>query len=569
MKIRSRFLLFLFTFFLTVLAVGLSVQYASYRLFTNYLYGTITEIFHSSVGSFTTSVENLEKLSITILSDERTQSFLKNEPPEADEFRWSRERDKFIERQNFYLRTNDYIKEILTVNGSGNSVQANSGAYGTALPSPSERGAIRKKTLRLKGGALWSVTDSVTAPLILSRQINYIGEFNKPPLGFLYLFIDMDKLVTDNFTQIKYYGLETVIYHRSSLIYSSLDGDESLITKRLGEASYDTLRYRGETYFSTRAKTRDAIWEFIFLVPASEMFDRFNSLNRIGIILYLGLLLIFILLTLGFSRRITSPIISLSREMMLMEDRDFQSDDPLELDPGASEEVALLYHEFYQMMDRIDTLINKNLKQQLSLNQSRLEALSHQLNPHFLYNTLDSLYWMAEESGQSEMAGVVKALSTLLRSSLSKGEPLITLKEQLDLLNDYFHIQQIRFKERLEYSLDVDFHLYQTLIPRFTLQPLVENAIKYSLEESHKHCLIEVSIKETPSGGMKILVRDNGPGLINRKKVASGSTGIGLENLKGRLSLLYGNRAELTIKESPSGGTDVCLFIPPAPEEAP
>ncbi|MGL1891264.1 MAG: histidine kinase [Spirochaetaceae bacterium] len=495
--------------------------------------------------------------------DEITQDFFKSDRSNKNDFQLSRMQSEFVQKLRFYTITNPYLKELIIVDTRNNYYNANKGSYNKAFSSELVRENIRLKTLDKGGGLLWSITKLSLSPLLLSRQINAVGDFEHPPIGIIYSFIDIEKLIHENLSQIKYYGLKSSIYYKGELLYSSLENDSSNEIKlKMGVRLYQNIRIEGKSYFVTNIKTEDRDWEFLFLVPTEQLIEEYHRMNRLSYLIYFALFILFTFLMIRSSKYITSPIISLSREMKAMDENDFVLTEPIKLPAKTSEEVSQLHHEFYQMIYKIDTLVNKNLKQQLSLNQSQLEVLSNQLNPHFLYNTLDSLYWMAEINKQPEMAGMVKSLSSLLRHSLNKAEPLITIKEQLDILNNYFYIQKIRFKDRLEYTIDVDFQLYTKQIPRFTLQPLVENSIKYSLEEMNSTCLIEVSIKKSETAkGMDILIRDNGPGFVEKLETP-GNTGIGLANLKQRISLIYGTHGNLKTDINNTGGTDILIYIP-------
>lgn len=562
MKIQSRFLLFLLSFYTLILVVGILAQYYSFRVFSGYLYESVSEIFHSSAGSFTNSIDNLEQLTITIIADEATQDFLKQELQADNDYKRNVTREALMQDLSLHTLINPFLREIILVDSNKNLYHANTNNSQNVMFREIMEGSIRRETLSLHGKHLWSVIESSLTPLVLSRMINLIGYYIEQPKVTLYYFVDIEKLLEENFSQIKHYGLKTSIYYKGDLFYSLLNAESDKIKMTMGSKHYQTIWFEGEPHFTTKIQTGDKEWEFLFLIPTKELFEEFYNLNRIIYLVYLLFFIFFSVLIIRSSKHITSPIITLSREMKAMDDRDFVSSEPIKLPAKASDEVSLLYHEFYQMIDKIDNLVNKNLKQQLALNQSQLEVLSSQLNPHFLYNTLDSLYWMAEISKQPEMATIVKSLSSLLRNSLNKAEPLISVKEQLDLLNDYFSIQKIRFKDRLEYIINVDHKLYARGIPRFTLQPLVENSIKYSLEEKQSKCLIEVSMRANYAfNGMDILIRDNGPG-VNQERTSPRNTGIGLANLTQRISLIYGNEGRIKIDTNMAGGTDISIFIP-------
>lgn len=568
MKIRSRFLLYLSIFFIIILSLGISAQLLSYRVFSRYLYGSVSEIFDATVGSFVQSIENVEHLSVSILSDPKTQSFLQLPSTNKNDFTWNRQRDALVQQLSMYTRTNPYIKEIVVIDANGNAYYGNIGSYSNIEFRQLIADKIYQKTQELQGKLLWSETGADTFPVVLSRQINLIGDYSRKSLGQVYILVDIDKLLDTTLAQIQFYDVKTLINFQGNQFFSHLGESSQEILAGLGVNRYATVAFKGEPHFAARVKVQGGKgWEFLFLIPASSLFEDLNRVNRGMYLLYGALFLLFAVLLFRFSHRITSPITALSKEMKLVDEKGFTNEKPLDLPLDASDEVKLLYHEFYQMINKIETLVINNLKQQIELNQAQMQALTNQLNPHFLYNTLDSLYWMAEMNGDSQMGEMIKSLSQLLRHSLQKADPLTSVEEQLAIINHYFFIQKIRFKERLEYHIDVDHQLYKTQIPRFTIQPLVENSIKYSLESSNDSCMIVVSIKRH-GDEVKILIRDNGPGLGSPQATKSPGTGIGLANLRNRLNLLYGERGFLSSRLNEWGGTDMEVTIPyPKPVE--
>lgn len=561
MRIRSRLLLYFLSFYTAILVLGLGAQWFTYRVFSTYLYGTVNEIFNSSVSSFTAAVSNLERLSVSILSDRIVQDFLDPKKQKDETYAWRQSRERFIDQLSFYSHTNEYVREVIVADSAGNPYYANIGLFHQTSYDEIIKPEIRRRSESLGGSSVWNQTGSDVLPAVLSRQINMVGEFNHPPLGQLHIFVDVEQLLNETLSQIGYYGLKAGIGYKGDEFYA-LEGDNTRdLIKDLGSRQYATVVHRGERYFAAYISSGKE-WEFLFLIPTAELFFELQRVNRIFYAAFLGLFIIAALLILRASRQLARPIIALSRTMEDIVENNFVRSEIQELPSGTSNEVVLLHKEFNEMLEKIDTLINRNLKQQLSLKQSQLEALSHQLNPHFLYNTLDSVYWMAQMGEQPEIATVIKSLSALLRSSLEKSAALITVKEQLDLLNDYFYIQKIRLKDQLDFHIDIDHRLYECLIPRFTLQPLVENSIKYCLNSSRKVCIVEVAMRREESAGLFIItIRDNGPGYHPETEDPQ-STGIGLENLRRRIELIYGEGARLEIGTVDSGGTEVRIVLP-------
>ena len=566
MKIRQRFLLHLLIFQVITLAITVGAQISSYRVFTRNLYGSIVEIFDANVGSFTTTIDVLDQLSVTILSDPTIQQFLQSVDDDKTDFVRGQERTRILQQLSFYVRANEYVQEVLIVDPSGRFYQPNVGAFDPSFYSGVTNVNTIEKVAELRGSPLWTGTDSAILPVILSREINLIGDVRQPSLGQLHIFIDIDRLLGETLAQIEEYDVEALITQYGKPFFRSADMALDDARERLGSRQYAVLTADGVRYIVAGIATRDSQWDFLFLIPARPLFQDIDAISQILYATFAVVFAVFMFFAVRMTARVANPVISLASQMKVIEDQDFSMDAALPPPADSSAEVATLYREFNHMIERIDTLVNKTLRQELDLRKAQLDTLTGQLDPHFLYNTLDSIYWMAEVNGQREVATMTKSLSALLRSSLSHSDPLITIKEQLDLLNAYFYIQKTRLKERLDYSIDVDPDLYGIPIPRFTLQPIVENSIKYSLTDENATVRVEISIRRVRSSDLvKIRVGDNGPGISVSSDAGKG-TGIGLGNLKERLRLIYGDRSMILTETNAEGGTDLVLSLPAVPE---
>lgn len=200
-----------------------------------------------------------------------------------------------------------------------------------------------------------------------------------------------------------------------------------------------------------------------------------------------------------------------------------------------------------------------------SLSRANLEALRMQLNPHFLFNTLNTVSVLALKGEKQRVSRMVSRLSDLLRLSLENDRQTLSLREELEFLERYLEIEQVRFKDRLTVSMDVDPLAYEAEVPSLILQPIVENAVKYGFSQTigPGEIRIECRVRE---GRVEIDVCDTGPGFPDTR-VHSGSTGVGLTNTRARLEQLYGGDYVLELGNRPEGGALVRVRFPyqPAP----
>lgn len=222
------------------------------------------------------------------------------------------------------------------------------------------------------------------------------------------------------------------------------------------------------------------------------------------------------------------------------------------------------------MMEKIICLMEQVKEEQRQMDQIRFEALQSQIQPHFLYNTLDCIHWQAAIDGNREISNLVKALASYYRICLSKGREVITLMEELDHIRNYLYIQQMRYGDILTYEIEDPKELGNTRIPKLTLQPLVENSIYHGIKvkdgkQGHVTIRAEKSLSDT-----KIIVEDSGNGMAEEQILQMNryiseydeEMGYGVRNVNRRIELLYGENYGLYYKSNTSGGITVEILIP-------
>jgi two-component system sensor histidine kinase YesM len=219
------------------------------------------------------------------------------------------------------------------------------------------------------------------------------------------------------------------------------------------------------------------------------------------------------------------------------------------------------------MVKEIDYLINEVYSKQLMIAKMKYNMLRQQINPHFLYNTLDTVNWKAIQSGNEEISVMVRSLSRLFRSSI-KGPDMVTVQEELDLVEDYVAIQRIRFEERLEFEIVMDEWARQCPIPRLTLQPIVENCIVHNLERYSQVCKIKIS-SGLVNKRLEIYVEDNGYGTdlhivekVLRGELLTDGKSMGLRNINQRLTMSFGENFGIRLTNKEPQGTKVTIVLP-------
>jgi two-component system sensor histidine kinase YesM len=299
--------------------------------------------------------------------------------------------------------------------------------------------------------------------------------------------------------------------------------------------------------------------------------------SRTRTLLFICLLILSV--SLGFtamlavflSSRLTRPLRRILDKMRVIASGDFSRDPLIE----GGDELGLLGHGINAMAEDIRQLLDRLLAEESQKRKLELAMLQYQINPHFLYNTLNTLRWMAILQRADGLRDAITALGRLLRNALGDTAQQITVREELALLQDYVLIQKLRYKERFDvvYKIDSEGAL-DCMIPKLTLQPLVENALFHGIERKKNAGLVTISVR-SQSDKVEIAVEDDGVGMTEQEVKAvlaaqgravdgRGFSGIGIGNVEERIRLTYGKQYGITIESVPESFTRVTVTIPGA-----
>ena len=277
-----------------------------------------------------------------------------------------------------------------------------------------------------------------------------------------------------------------------------------------------------------------------------------------------------LMMSLVLSRVLSSPI----HELILAMRRFEQSADNFTYEPVTGvREVQNLSVSFEHMVKKVQRLMATVREEEINLRKTELKALQAQINPHFLYNTLDSISWMCEQGKNAEAVVMVNALARLFRISISKGHELIPIRSEVQHAQSYLQIQSVRYKEQFSYEFDVEEDCMEYLCNKITLQPIIENAINHGVNGLVDEGHIDIRVH---SDGEDIVfcVEDNGVGMEPEQieaifqRRADGKSGIGIKNVNDRLKIWFGEKYGITIESVPDEGTRVYVRMPKVREEA-
>lgn len=277
-----------------------------------------------------------------------------------------------------------------------------------------------------------------------------------------------------------------------------------------------------------------------------------------------GLFTFAVLYSTKTGRRITAPITALIRKASLFSGKEYTGV-PVETD---IHELQILDSTFDAMAEHISELMAEQIKNQRSLHRAQLELLQAQINPHFLYNTLDSIAILAENQREDDVVTMVTSLSTFFRNSLSGGQDVIELRSELAQATSYLEIQQIRYSDILSYDIAVPQDIQGCRVPKLILQPLIENALYHGIKNRRGRGHIAIT-GEATDAGIRLTVRDNGAGMtveqlarLQRGVYSDNASGLGLKNVHQRIRLYCGEPYGLCFESAPGEGTTVTILLP-------
>ena len=354
-----------------------------------------------------------------------------------------------------------------------------------------------------------------------------------------------------------------------NVVYSSLPEliDEDLIETKnlvLGSAGVTINHQSFNLYISTITNTG---WKVSVFTNNSQIYSVLYNFIIIVIITILLLSTLYIFIVYVIVKQVTYPLYRLQAEMNKVKDLNYDVNRS-KLKKG-SKEIIQLDATFNEMMRRIRYLADKLLQEQENQRKSELKALQNQINPHFLYNTLDSIIYMIDKGENQKAEEMIVALSKFFRISISRGKTIIPLKDEVEHVRNYLLIQKIRFGDQFTYSIDVDPSLYQYSCIKLILQPLVENAIEHGLNDNESGGKIEI-IGTQNENYIILKIKDNGYGISEDKleqiyksfRDDSIHQGVGLKNVYQRIKIYYGEEADIKIDSLFDEGTIISIYIP-------
>lgn len=350
----------------------------------------------------------------------------------------------------------------------------------------------------------------------------------------------------------------TIVDESDNIIYNA---DTSLI----GHKFSDTVRPDERDHLIVASRFDRQRWTTYLYMPMSELSAEGDLLRQNIYLLAVLMLLFLAVISIYLSSVITRPIKKLMNNIILVEKGQFEQVENIR----SRDEIGLLAARFNRMSRELKGLVSQIQRDEMEKAAAEIRALQSQINPHFLYNTLGSVKWIAAMQQADTIVEMTEALIAMLRYAARAEGSLVSVHEELDNLRNYMTIQQVRYYNRIRMDIEADDALLEKRMPKLILQPIVENAIFHGLAEKEEDGVVTIRIARE-GGGFAIDVHDNGEGMDEEtlRRIQASLAGadegesIGLRNVQRRIQLHYGNSYGIACRSAPGEGTTFRILLP-------
>lgn len=381
-------------------------------------------------------------------------------------------------------------------------------------------------------------------------------------VGILAVITDRRQLeeLLRNSSQDQVMYLETV---DGAILASNVPGEE-LLRLPLSERNVDDQAFRSVSVDNTPCYVRSRLVDgsnvyLVSVIPRQAIRRGTNSVSSNMSVVYLAASILLLLAMGVMTRAITGRLKLLERQMIRIQAGDIGKIEESQY----RDEIGRLISNYNVMADRVEELLQEQYILGQEKAEAQLKALQSQINPHFLYNTLDMINWMSQKNETDNIRNVVHAMSRFYRLTLSKGRDIVTIRDEVQMCEAYMEIQKRRYKGRICYEVEVEDEILDCLIPKITLQPFLENAIIHGINEKEDGRGVVILNGWQEDGRITLSVTDDGDGMtVEDREKSPGGSHYGLSNIEHRLELFFGERIPVQIESSLGIGTCVIVNIP-------
>ena len=555
-----------------VIVTGVSMKFTNTSIFENsseYTH-TIIQQMNQNIDSY---IDYMENIAYLISSNEDVQDYLFDEKIDNEG------RYRILNQLQTILDSRSDIRNVGIISKNGRML-INDGSksvnqdldlntqewYATALEKPNGPILTSSHVQHIISGERpWVIT--------LSRGIrDRSGSGEKEGVFFIDLnYSAISELCDQSTVGTKGYAFildakGNIVYHpQQQQLYNELQTENiSLIMDTDEDTVLTGTGNDGKLYSISRSEKTG--WTVVDCTNVKELLSKSRQAQSVYVLTAIILVIVALLFSRFMARSITLPIQKLRDSMKKVQEGDFSVSDVV---VDSKNEIGSLTKSFDVMTHRIHELMEQNVHEQEEKRKSELKALQSQINPHFLYNTLDSIIWMAEGKKNEEVVLMTASLARLLRQSISNEDEVVPIANEVEYARVYLTIQKMRYKDKLEFQIEVDSSILYIPLIKLVLQPIIENAIYHGLKykESKGLLIVKGFMKD---GNAVLQVIDDGVGMdeetlahiYDKHKVNYHSNGVGVYNVQKRLKLYYGEDYGITYTSELGKGTTATITIP-------
>ena len=555
-----------------VIVTGVSMKFTNTSIFENsseYTH-TIIQQMNQNIDSY---IDYMENIAYLISSNEDVQDYLFDEKIDNEG------RYRILNQFQTILDSRSDIRNVGIISKNGRML-INDGSksvnqdldlntqewYATALEKPNGPILTSSHVQHIISGERpWVIT--------LSRGIrDRSGSGEKEGIFFIDLnYSAISELCDQSTVGTKGYAFildakGNIVYHpQQQQLYNELQTENiSLIMDTDEDTVLTGTGNDGKLYSISRSEKTG--WTVVDCTNVKELLSKSRQAQSVYVLTAIILVIVALLFSRFMARSITLPIQKLRDSMKKVQEGDFSVSDVV---VDSKNEIGSLTKSFDVMTHRIHELMEQNVHEQEEKRKSELKALQSQINPHFLYNTLDSIIWMAEGKKNEEVVLMTASLARLLRQSISNEDEVVPIANEVEYARGYLTIQKMRYKDKLEFQIEVDSSILYIPLIKLVLQPIIENAIYHGLKykESKGLLIVKGFMKD---GNAVLQVIDDGVGMdeetlahiYDKHKVNYHSNGVGVYNVQKRLKLYYGEDYGITYTSELGKGTTATITIP-------
>lgn len=569
-KLVIKLYLMILPFLFVIAILFYSSMLGNFRAQLTEGYNGVANQIYSSVSFLQTDIEDV---STYLCINNTINNILNSEVPQTDAYA-AGFADNSLRFIMDIIATKSYINAIGIYSNNGQIpyfITTDTSVFQQELPELMQTDLYRNAFLA-KGAPIWRNMDkedaslftrNISDRLIMARVIfNYV---TVRPIGYLVIGINTQYVADMCKKSLRSPEDGIVVVYRDEVLITEGTVPQGFTENVLQHKDDNALQVNNASIILGHNAQDDL--RVYYLLSDSAMQEKQISLLAITLVITIGVLFVLLPISSLAVRGIVKPIRELLDSMHKFKNGDFNQ----RVDCEAKDEMGELTQHYNSMVQNIKELIDTNYTSKIREHQSELMALQAQINPHFLYNTLDSIFWKAQEDGSKAAAKMIYALSRIFRLSLNRGQGLTTLRCEAELLEHYLEIQKERFSGKLRVTLDITPEAAECKLPKLILQPFVENAIIHGIERSEQGG--EVTVRAwREAEKLCISISDTGEGMSEEQiqklleKLDNGDNsslgGYAIYNVNERLKLIYGETFTLKISSIQGIGTKVDITIP-------